>query len=77
VDFSGGHGVRKSPDVVAALIGQRVAELHLLAAATAVVWGSPGRSFEQIAGEAQDGAACFIARTRRALSGPEDGQAAR
>jgi hypothetical protein len=70
-------GVRKSPDVIAALIAQRVAELHLLAAATAVVWGrSPGRSFEQIAGEAQDNTERFIERTRRVLSAPGDHRAA-
>jgi hypothetical protein len=71
VDFPGRHGMKKSPDVIAARIEQRVAELNLLAATTAVVWGrSPEKSFEQIAGEAQDSTDRFIERTRRMLSAP-------
>ena len=78
MDFPGRHGMRKSPDVVAARIEQRVAELRLLAAATAVVWGrSPGRPFEQIAGEARDGTERFIEGTRRVLGAPQDRRAAR
>jgi hypothetical protein len=63
---SGGHGVNGPQDATArasldALITLRVAELRVLAATTAVVWGrSPGRTFEQIAGEAHDGAKRFL-----------------
>ena len=68
--LSGGHGVNGQPDVgvatatldpelIAARIALRVAQLGVLAATTAVVWGrSPGKPFEQIAGEA-------LARARR------------
>jgi hypothetical protein len=70
--------VKNPQDVVAARIEQRVAELRLLAAMTAVVWGrSPGRPFEQVAGEAQDGTERFIERMRRVLGAPQDRRAAR
>jgi len=57
---SGRHGVNGQQDAdarasLAARIALRVAELRLLGAATAVVWGrSPKKSFEQIAGEAHE-----------------------
>jgi hypothetical protein len=60
--------VKKPAHIVTARIEQRVAELQLLAAATAVVWGrSPGRSFERIADEAQDDTGRFLARIVAAL----------
>jgi hypothetical protein len=49
--------------LLAARITLRVAELRLLAAATAVVWGrTPRKSFEQIAGEAHASAKRFLER---------------
>jgi hypothetical protein len=65
--------VKNPPELVALRIEQRVAELQLLAAATAVVWGrSPGLPFEAIADEAQNDARRFIERTRRALGVPAE-----
>jgi hypothetical protein len=53
--------LKKSQEVVTMRIEQRVAELQLLAAATAVAWGrSPGRPFERIADEARDSTDRFI-----------------
>jgi hypothetical protein len=68
-----GHGVTvRAPlnaECSAAMMALRVSELRLLAAATAVVWGrSQGKSFEQIARKARDGAERFVEQTRRAIS---------
>jgi hypothetical protein len=43
------------------MIALRVAELRVLAAWTAVVWGrSPGKSFEQIVSEVHDSTKRFV-----------------
>jgi hypothetical protein len=68
-----GNGMNgQDATVRAAMITLRVAELRLLAAATAVAWGrSPGKSFEQIAGEAHDSAKRFLEALRTVI-GPAE-----
>jgi hypothetical protein len=65
--------VKKSPEVVALRIEQRVAELRVLAAATVVAWGqSPGLPFEVIADAARADTEKFIQETRLWLDGKGD-----